>query len=428
MPTTAARFVSNLTRNTLALVLAGGRGSRLGSLTDWRTKPAVHFGGKYRIIDFTLSNCINSRIRRIAVLTQYKSHSLIQHIQQGWNFLSAEHGEFVDVIPAQQWTNEESWYRGTADAVMQSLDIIESYTPEYVLILSGDHIYNMDYGEMLAAHAKAGAKFTIACNTASLKEAREFGVMSVDESGRITGFEEKPDKPQAMPGNPEQALVSMGIYVFSMDYLRETLLVGAEQGRAAYDFGKDIIPHALNSGDFVQSYEFTNPANRGMKNYWRDVGTLDAFYQANLELIISDPPLDIYDTSWPVYTYQAQLPPAHFVGCASSCHVENTMVSGGCVIQRSSLDTSVLFSNVKVHENCTLTGVLALPGCEIGEGARLRNVILDNRCIIPPGMVIGEDPAEDARRFHITEGGIAVVNREVLGQKTRYMPSVHGSE
>ncbi len=428
MPTTEARFVSKLTRNTLALVLAGGRGTRLGALTDWRTKPAVPFGGKYRIIDFTLSNCINSRIRRIAVLTQYKSHSLIQHIQQGWNFLSAEHGEFVDVIPAQQWTNEESWYQGTADAVFQSLDIIESYNPEYVLILSGDHIYNMDYGEMLGAHVRAGAKFTIACNTASLKDATEFGVMSIDETRRITGFEEKPDYPQALPGKPDQALVSMGIYVFSMDYLRHILRKDAGEGRSAHDFGKDIIPYALKAGDFVQSYEFSNPAEKGFRHYWRDVGTLDAYYQANLELIISNPPLDIYDTSWPVYTYQAQLPPAHFVGCASSCHVENTMVSGGCVIQRSSLDTSVLFSNVKVHENCELTGVLALPGCEIGAGSRLRNVILDNRCQIPPGTMIGEDPARDAERFHITEGGVAVVNRQVLGQKVRYMPNLRSSE
>jgi glucose-1-phosphate adenylyltransferase len=284
MRTTAARFVSLLTHGTLALILAGGRGSRLGVLTDWRTKPAVPFGGKFRIIDFSLSNCLNSGIRRICVLTQYKSHALIQHILQGWNHLNVEHGEFIDIVPAQQWLDEESWYQGTADAVYQTLDIVESYNPKYVLILAGDHVYNMDYGELLAAHVEGQADFTIACHTVARAQASDFGIMRINDSDRIVEFEEKPADPKPIPGHPDVSLVSMGIYVFSLDYLCTHLERDASDTTSSHDFGKDVIPYAIAHGDDVRAYKFANPA-RSSAGYWRDVGTVDAFYEANLEIL-----------------------------------------------------------------------------------------------------------------------------------------------
>jgi glucose-1-phosphate adenylyltransferase len=423
MRTKAARFVSRLTHGTLALILAGGRGSRLGVLTDWRTKPAVPFGGKFRIIDFSLSNCLNSGIRRICVLTQYKSHVLIQHILQGWNRFNVEHGEFIDIVPAQQWLDDESWYQGTADAVYQTLDIVESYNPKYLLILAGDHVYNMDYGELLAAHVESQADFTIACHTVPRAQASAFGIMRVDDSDRIVDFEEKPADPKPIPGHPDMSLVSMGIYVFSMDYLRAHLERDASDTTSSHDFGKDVIPYAIGRGEDVRAYRFENPVH-GSASYWRDVGTVDAFYEANLEILSPQPPLDIYDPSWPVMTYQPQLPPAQFIGGEKRCQVDNSMVSGGCMIQRSNLDTTLLFSNVKVQEDCSLQGVLALPSCEIGAGSRLRNVILDNECRIPEGSVIGEDPQDDSRRFDITEGGLVVVNRKMLGQGSHYRPGI----
>ncbi len=422
MPNTAKRFVSRLTHNTLALVLAGGRGSRLGVLTDWRTKPAVPFGGKFRIVDFTLSNCLNSGIRRICVLTQYKSHALIQHLLRGWGGLSAEQGEFIDIIPAQQWLDDESWYLGTADAVFQCLDIIEGYKPEYVLILAGDHIYAMDYGETLAAHVDSNADFTIACNLVPKDEAGQFGVMQVDETDRLIDFAEKPDDPKTLPGEPDSALVSMGIYVFSFDYLREQLHRDAADTSSSHDFGKDLIPFALAHGDHLQTHPFRTSATGGA-NYWRDVGTIDAYYEANLEVLSATPPIDIYDQNWPIRTYQPQLPAARFVGAGKRCRVEDTMVSGGCIINKSDLDRSLLYSNVKVGEGCDLQGVLALPGCEIGAGCRLKHVILDNGCIVPDGTVIGGDSRIDRQRFHITERGVVVVNRNMLGQDAGYLPT-----
>jgi len=419
MSENARRFVSRLTHKTLTLILAGGRGSRLGVLTDWRTKPAVPFGGKFRIIDFTLSNCLNSGIRRIGVLTQYKSHSLIQHLLQGWSRLSAEQGEFIDIIPAQQWLDDDSWYQGTADAVFQCLDIIEAYGPEYVLILAGDHIYAMDYGETLAAHVSSNADFTIACNLAPKEEARQFGVMQVDEKDRVIDFTEKPDKPKTLPGSPDTALVSMGIYVFSFDYLRDQLQRDALEDSSSHDFGKDLIPYALAKGDHVQAYPFRTSANNGT-GYWRDIGTIDAYYEASLEVLSAEPPIDIYDPNWPIRTYQPQLPAARFVGAGENCRVDDAMVSGGCIIERSNLDRSLLYSKVKVGAGCDLHGVLALPGCEIGPGCRLRGVILDNGCVVPEGTVIGEDSRVDKQRFDISERGIVVVNREMLGQGTGY--------
>lgn len=421
MPIPAKRFISRLTAGTLALVLAGGRGSRLGVLTDWRTKPAVPFGGKFRIIDFTLSNCLNAGIRRISVLTQYKSHALIHHLMQGWSHLNMEQGEFVDILPAQQWLDDESWYQGTADAVYQSLDIIDAYAPDHVLILAGDHVYSMDYGEMLAAHVETNADLTIACNPVPLADAHRFGVMQIDDTDRVIDFTEKPDDPKPAPDDPEIALGSMGIYVFSIDYLRNELSRDAADEGSSHDFGHDLIPHAVAGGHAVFGYRFQGPNGRAA--YWRDVGSTDAYFQANVELLSEDPALDIYDPSWPIRTYQPQLPAAQFVGAGRRCRVENVMVGGGCVVHKSNVDTSILHSNVKVHADCELQRVLALPGCEIGAGSRIRHAILDNECRIPPGTVIGDDYRVDRERFHITEGGVVVVNRAMLGQGNRYRPS-----
>jgi len=420
----AARFVSRLTTNTLALVLAGGRGERLGPLTDWRTKPAVPFGGKFRIIDFTLSNCLHSGIRKVCILTQYKSHSLIQHVMRGWTYLNTERGDFVDVVPAQQWTDDETWFLGTADAVYQSLDIIEGYGVEHVLILAGDHVYNMDYGEMLAEHVNAAADFTVACLPVSIADAAgQLGVMEATPSGRIINFEEKPEDPKPMPGFTSKALASMGIYIASFAYLKERLLEDANDPDSSHDFGRDIIPKALENGDHLQAHQFVNPHD-GRAPYWRDVGTIDAYYQANLELISAEPPLDLYNPSWATLTYQPQLPPAHFVDGGDTHGIEDAMVSGGCVVVESQVRKSILFSNVKVHKGCQLEGVLALPGCEIGAGSRISNAILDNQCQVPEGTVIGEDPALDKQRFSLTDSGLVVVNRKLLGQGDNYLPGV----
>ena len=422
MPSEDARFISRLTRKTLAVVLAGGRGSRLGVLTDWRTKPAVPFAGKFRIIDFTLSNVLASDIRKACVLTQYKSHSLIQHLMKGWTFLNSEHEEFLDLVPAQQWHDEEAWYEGTADAVHQSMDIIEGYEPEYVLILAGDHIYTMDYGSILGTHVKSGADFTVACIPVPLIEASGFGVMKVDDAGRIIGFDEKPEKPEAMPGNPSQALASMGIYVTSFAFLREQLNRDAKADSSSHDFGKDIIPYILNNGLHLQSHTFTGPM--GGEAYWRDVGTIDAFFQANLEQLSPKPSINLHDPSWPILTHHPQLPPAHFTGEQDSCRFGTSMVSGGCVVDSSSLINTILYSNVVVDRDCVLSGVMALPGSHIGAGSKLTNVILDNGCCVPEGSVIGENSIEDAKRFDVTPGGVTVVNREMLGQAVQYQPGI----
>ena len=414
------RHISRLTNNTLAIVLAGGRGSRLADLTDWRAKPAVPFGGKYRIIDFALSNCINSNIRRICVLTQYKSHYLFKHIQQGWSHFNHEHGEFVDLIPAQQWVEGESWFLGTADAVYQSLDIIESHAPEYVLILAGDHIYNMDYGEMLASHLASKADFTIACNRIERQEARAYGVMGIDETFQVIDFEEKPEQARPMPGDPHSSLVSMGIYVFSMKYLRKHLDRDAEESSSSHDFGNDLIPYAIERGHKVNAYPFKNPAS-GAQNYWRDVGTVEAYYQANMELLSADPPLQLDDSNWPVYTYQPQAPPARFIGGEEHNSLDNVLISGGCRVNHSRLTNTILFSNVRVEKGCRIDGSLLLPGCTVGEACRIKNVIMDNGSQIPPGTVIGEDPEEDKKRFNVTESGVVIVTRIMLGVK----PGLH---
>ncbi len=411
------RFVSRLTRDTLALILAGGRGSRLKQLTDWRAKPAVPFGGKFRIVDFPLSNCLNSDINRISVLTQYKAHSLILHIQKGWSFLRGEFGEFIEIVPAQQRISESNWYQGTADAVYQNLDIIRHHNPEYVLILAGDHIYKMDYGPMLAFHVENKADLTVGCIGVDLQTARSFGVMSVDAEHRITQFDEKPDNPHPMLDDPDSALASMGIYIFNTKFLFEQLIKDSDLNSSSHDFGKDIIPSIIKSYR-VFAYPFRGVPSD--KDYWRDVGTLDSFWQANLELVGVTPPLNLYDKEWPIWTYQEQLPPAKFVFDDDNGRrgtAIDSMVSGGCIISGSMIKRSLLFSNVRVYEHSELRDSIVLPDVHIGKNCRLTKVVIDKGCEIPDGMVIGEDLEEDRKRgLFISEGGVVLVTPEMLGQ------------
>ena len=416
----APRFVSLLTKNTVALILAGGRGSRLKQLTQWRAKPGVPFGGKFRIIDFPMSNCMNSGIRRMSVITQYKSHSLIKHIQRGWGFLRGEFNEFVDILPAQQRVSEDSWYKGTADAVYQNLDILRVHKPEYVLILAGDHIYKMDYGEMVASHVRNEADMTVACIEVPIKEAAAFGVMDTDEEGRVVSFLEKPDNPPHMPGNPDLALCSMGIYVFNAGFLYEQLMRDADDGKSEHDFGKNIIPHLIKAGYRVFAHSFTESCvhNDNEPAYWRDVGTVDAYWEANLDLARITPELNLYDKSWPIWTYQEQLPPAKFVFDEDHRRgmAVDSMVSGGCIISGATVRRSVLFSNVHVREGAYLEEAVVLPDVRIGEGAILKQVVIDKGCVIPPGMSIGVNRADDEKFFHVTDRGVTLVTPEMLGQ------------
>ena len=413
------RFVSRLTRDTLALIMAGGRGSRLKDLTRWRAKPAVAFGGKFRIIDFPLSNCINSGIRRIGVLTQYKAHSLITHIQRGWGHLRGEFGEFVELLPAQQRI-ETSWYAGTADAIYQNLDIIRNHGPEFVLILAGDHIYKMDYGAMLAAHVEKKADVTVGCIEVPIDQAHAFGVMEVDSEDRVREFQEKPSEPKAKIGKPDAALCSMGIYIFNKDFLFEQLIKDADSPNSSHDFGKDIIPSVINKYR-VYSYDFLD-LETNKQAYWRDVGTVDAFWEANLELIGVTPELNLYDDEWPIWTYQEQLPPAKFIFDDEERRgmAVDSMVSGGCIISGAQVRHSLLFSNVKVNSFTTLEDAVILPEVDIGRNCHIRRAVIDKGCQIPEGTVIGEDPEQDAERFHITPGGIALVVPEMLGQQLHH--------
>jgi glucose-1-phosphate adenylyltransferase len=408
-----------LARRTLALVLAGGRGSRLMSLTDRRAKPAVHFGGKFRIIDFALSNCINSGMRRIGVITQYKSHSLLRHLQRGWSFLRNEMGEFVDLLPAQQRVDDESWYRGTADAIYQNLDIIRnSKPPEFIVVLAGDHIYKMDYSIMLADHVESGRGVTVGCIEVSREEAKGFGVMAINEQRHIVQFVEKPADPPAMPDNPDLALASMGIYVFSADYLYRLLEEDAADPESDHDFGKNLIPKAVSEGQalahpFSMSAIANPPYSRA---YWRDVGTVDAYWAANLDLASTTPELNMYDSDWPIWTYQEQLPPAKFVHDEDGRRGEaiNSLVSGGCIVSGSAVRNSVLFSNVLVRSYSEINEAVVLPDVQIGRGCRLSKVVMDRRCKIPEGLVIGEDPELDAQRFYRSPNGVVLVTRRML--------------
>ncbi|MBT3058508.1 MAG: glucose-1-phosphate adenylyltransferase [Candidatus Thiodiazotropha sp.] len=409
------RFVSRLTRNTLALILAGGRGSRLKHLTKWRSKPAVPFGGKFRIVDFPLSNCINSGIRQVGVLTQYKAHSLLLHIQRGWGFLRGEFGEFVELLPAQQRI-ESSWYEGTADAVYQNLDILRSHNPDYVLVLAGDHIYKMDYGTMIAEHVESGADMTVGCLTVDLESAKEFGVMTMDSDGWVVDFHEKPANPKPIPGKENEALASMGIYVFNRKFLFEQLIKDADTPNSSHDFGKDIIPKVIERYR-VLAYRFRD-ATSGKQAYWRDVGTIDAFWTANLELIGVTPPLNLYDRSWPIWTYQEQLPPAKFVFDDDERRgmAVDSMVSGGCVISGAKVTNSLLFSNVRVNSYSEVIETVVLPDVNIGRNCKISKAVIDRGCDIPEGTIIGEDPALDAERFYVSEKGVVLVTPEMLGQ------------
>jgi len=410
------RFVSRLTRNTLALILAGGRGSRLHQLTQWRSKPAVPFGGKFRIIDFPLSNCINSGIRRIGILTQYKAHSLILHIQRGWGFLRGEFGEFVELLPAQQRV-ENNWYQGTADAIYQNIDILRSHDPDYVLILAGDHIYKMDYGTMIAHHVEAGADMTVGCLEVDLETAKAFGVMSVDSDGRVLEFAEKPENPKPIPGSTDSAMVSMGIYVFSKDFLFEQLIKDADIEESTHDFGKDIIPRVISNHRVVAHLFREN--DTGAQAYWRDVGTVDAFWKTNQELIGVTPELNLYDSSWPIWTYQEQLPPAKFIFDDDGRRgmAVDSMISGGCIISGAVVRHTLIFSNVRVNSFSEIEDSVVLPNVVIERNCRIKKAVIDDGCVVPEGTVIGEDPVADAERFHVTPNGVVLVSPVMLGQE-----------
>ncbi|WP_460452159.1 glucose-1-phosphate adenylyltransferase [Alsobacter sp. SYSU BS001988] len=407
-----------LARHAMAYVLAGGRGSRLLELTDKRAKPAVYFGCKSRIIDFTLSNALNSGIRRIGVATQYKAHSLIRHMQRGWNFLRPERNESFDILPASQRLSEDVWYRGTADAVHQNADIIASYDPKFMVVLAGDHIYKMDYELMLQQHVEQGADVTVACLEVPIVEAAGFGVMHVDEHDRIISFLEKPKDPPAMPGRPDVALASMGIYVFETRFLMDLLRRDAEDLASSHDFGKDIIPSIVASGKAV-AHHFARSCVRSRVEaapYWRDVGTVDAYAEANLDLADPRPELDLYDRDWPIWTFSEIVPPAKFVhdedgrrGMAVS-----SLVSGGCIISGATLRRSLLFTGVNVHSYAQLENVVALPYAQIARSVRLRNVVVDRGVEIPEGLVVGEDPDLDAARFRRTERGFCLITRPMI--------------
>ncbi|WP_240008062.1 glucose-1-phosphate adenylyltransferase [Pseudaquidulcibacter saccharophilus] len=407
-----------LARDTMAYVLAGGKGSRLHELTNVRAKPAVYFGGKSRIIDFALSNALNSGIRRIGVATQYKAHSLIRHLQNGWNFFRPERNESFDILPASQRVSDTQWYDGTADAVYQNIDIIEDHNPEYMLILAGDHIYKMDYELMLQQHAKEGADVTIACMEVPIKEAHAFGVMKVDKKDIITDFVEKPKNPPPMPGNPDKALVSMGIYVFKTKFLIEQLKRDAADKNSSRDFGKDIIPYIVKNGKAIaHPFEKSCVRNVAMDYaYWRDVGTIDAFWEANLDLTHTQPQLDLYDRTWPIWTYSEITPPAKFVHNMEGRRGEaiSSLVSGGCIISGAHVHQSLLFTNVRIHSYSRIHSTVVLPYCNIGNDVRLTNVVVDRGVNIPNGLVVGEDPELDKKRFRRTENGVCLITKDMI--------------
>ncbi len=418
-PDYTPRFVSKLTKSTLALILAGGRGSRLKDLTLWRAKPAVPFGGKYRIIDFPLSNCVNSDIHQIGVISQYKAHSLIRHLQKGWNFMRGEFGEFIELLPAQQRI-ENSWYSGTANAVYQNLDIIRSHKPRLVLVLAGDHVYKMDYGPMLACHVENNADLTVGCVEVPINDAHSFGVMSISDDKRIHAFAEKPKQPEPVPGNNQAALASMGIYVFNTEFLLEQLIKDADESKTKHDFGENIIPSVIDRYQ-VFAYPFVDSA-RGVQAYWRDVGTVDSYWKANMELIGVTPELDLYDQEWPIWTYQEQVPPGKFVFDDDNRRgmAIDSMVSDGCIISGSHIKHSLLFNNTRVNSYSRIDSSVVLPDVTIGEHCQIHRAIIDKGAVIADGTVIGEDLQQDAQRFHVTDEGIVLVTPDMLGQTLHY--------
>ena len=412
------RESQRLAQQTMAFVLAGGRGSRLHELTDRRAKPAMYFGGKSRIIDFALSNAVNSGIRRIGVATQYKAHSLIRHLQRGWSFMRAERNESLDILPASQRLGGENWYKGTADAVTQNIDIIEDYGCKYIVILAGDHIYKQDYSIMVKHHVESGADVTIGCIEVPREEASAFGVMKVDATDRILEFVEKPKDPPAMPNDPTQSLASMGIYVFNTDFLMDLLRKDAEDPNSTNDFGHDLIPELVKNGKAI-AHPFSRSCVRSGTEklpYWRDVGTVDAFWQANVALTDFEPELDLYANDWPIWTYSELTAPAKFIHDEEGRrgHAVSSMVSGGCIISGSSIDQCLMFTGVRTHSYSQLKGVVAMPYAEIKRSARLTNVVVDRGVIIPEGLVVGEDPELDASRFRRTEGGVCLITQPMI--------------
>ena len=414
---------ARLASQAMAFVLAGGRGSRLKELTDSRAKPAVFFGGKTRIIDFALSNALNSGIRKMAIATQYKAHSLIRHVQRGWGFLRAERNEYLDILPASQRMDEVNWYRGTADAMAQNIDIIDSYGIKYVVVLAGDHIYKMDYELMLRQHVDSAADVTIGCLTVPRMEAVAFGVMHVDKQMRITDFLEKPKDPPAIPGDPRHALASMGIYVFDWAFLRSLLLHDMNDDTSSHDFGFDLIPHIVKTGKAVAHKFADSCVKSGLETepYWRDVGTIDAFWQANIDLTDFVPKLDLYDNEWPIWTYAEIVPPAKFIhnedgrrGAAVS-----SLVSGDCIVSGSEVSNSLLFTGCRTHSFAALEYVVALPQVIVNRKAELKNCVIDRGVIIPEGLVVGQDPDADEKWFRRTESGIVLITQDMLDVRAR---------
>ncbi|MEY1554474.1 glucose-1-phosphate adenylyltransferase [Yoonia sp. R2331] len=410
-----------LSNRAMAFVLAGGRGSRLKELTDTRAKPAVYFGGKTRIIDFALSNALNSGIRKMAIATQYKAHSLIRHCQRGWGFLRAERNEYLDILPASQRISEEKWYLGTADAVAQNIDIIDSYDVDFIVVLAGDHIYKMDYEIMLQQHLDSGADVTIGCLTVPRMEATAFGVMHCDTKDRITAFLEKPADPPCIPGDADHALASMGIYVFRWEFLRELLLADMADKKSSHDFGNDIIPHIVKNGKAMAHRFEDSCVTSGLETepYWRDVGTIDAFWRANIDLTSFTPPLDLYDTSWPIWTYAESVPPAKFIHNEEGRrgNAVSSMVSGNCIISGSEIKESLLFTGVRTHSFSSLDRVVALPHVEVNRKAQLKDVVLDRGVVVPEGLVVGEDPEEDAKWFRRTDSGVVLITAPMLARR-----------
>ncbi len=410
-----------IARRSMAFVLAGGRGSRLKELTDRRAKPAVYFGGKTRIIDFALSNALNSGIRKMAIATQYKAHSLIRHCQRGWSFFRAERNEYLDILPASQRVDETQWYLGTADAVTQNIDIVDSYDVDYVLILAGDHVYKMDYERMIEAHANSGADVTVGCLTVPREEATAFGVMAVDADDRINMFLEKPADPPGTPDDPMMALASMGIYVFSWKFLRERLLEDAADAKSSHDFGSDIIPDIVANGK-AMAHRFTDSCVRKSPDvpaYWRDVGTVDAFWRANLDLTGFTPDLDLWDKDWPIWTYSESVPPAKFIHDEENRRgsAVSSLISGGCIISGTEIRNSLLFTMVHTNSFASLDQAVLLPYVNIGRSARLTKVVIDRGVDIPSGLVVGEDPEEDAKWFRVSEGGVTLITQDMLDRR-----------
>lgn len=412
---TEPKIATEYTRKTLVLILAGGEGSRLMGLTKWRAKPAVPFGGKYRIIDFPLSNSVNSGLRRIGVLTQYKSHSLIRHLHRAWGFMRSEIGEFVEILPAQQRTASKSWYLGTADALYQNIDIMHRHQPEYVIVLGGDHIYTMDYSRMLMQHVRSGAELTVGCIEVPCAEATGFGVMSVDDGLNITRFTEKPAHPEEMPGKPGISLASMGIYVFSTQFLYNALILDADDPTSTHDFGRDIIPAAIKHSR-ARAYPFLN--RDGEPAYWRDVGTVDSYWSANMELCGVNPELNLYDRNWPIWTYQTQHPPAKFIFDDDGRRgmAVDTLIAGGCIVSGATIRRSILFFSTTVDDHSEVVDSVVLPKVTIGKNCRIKRAVIDKGASIPDGMVIGHNHTDDAKRFHVTPEGIVLVTPEMLGQ------------